>query len=268
MHQRRASSASRAKAVDLRHRRRRPRLRQLHQRARSTPATAWRWRYRAGVPLKDMEFVQFHPTGLLGTNILITEGARGEGGVPAQQRRRAVHGDATRHKVMELAPRDVVSRADADRDQRGPRRRRTRTSSSTCATWAPRRSCERLPQIRELAIDFAGVDPIDEPIPIQPGQHYSMGGIDVDTDGATPHAGPLRGRRVRLRAACTAPTAWAATRCWRPSSSAAVRRGRGAVPRRPGSEETAERTHRGRGASGHGGQGERPGQRHGHRGRL
>lgn len=140
--------------------------------------------YRVGVPLKDMEFIQFHPTSLVGTNILMSEAARGEGayllnrdGERFMQRYAA--------KVMELAPRDIVARAiQTEIDQgRG-------VFDGECVYLDIRhlgrdRILEALPGIRDIAITFAGIDPIDQPVPIQPAQHYTMGGIDTDIDGAT-----------------------------------------------------------------------------------
>jgi succinate dehydrogenase flavoprotein subunit len=139
--------------------------------------------FKAGVPLKDMEFVQFHPTSLFGTNILITEGARGEGGVLLNR-----HHDrfmkAYAPGSMELAPRDVVARAiqteiDEDRGFDGGYVQLDLTGIGGAKIH------DRLPGIRQIAIDFGGIDPVSTPIPVQPAQHYSMGGIDVDLRGAT-----------------------------------------------------------------------------------
>ncbi len=139
--------------------------------------------YSAGVALEDMEFVQFHPTTLFGTNILISEGARGEGGVLLN-----VNGDRFMRdyaaKAMELAPRDIVARAiqteiDAGRGLDGG------YVLLDLTHLGADRINERLPGIRQIAIDFAGIDPIEKPIPVQPGQHYSMGGVATDNGGAT-----------------------------------------------------------------------------------
>lgn len=139
--------------------------------------------YRAGVPLKDLEFVQFHPTTLAGTNILISEAARGEGGYLINNLgERFMKRYA--EKAMELAPRDIVSRSiqtEIDEGRGFP----GGTVHLDLRHLGRERILERLPGIRDLAISFAGVDPIDQPIPIQPGQHYFMGGIDTDKDGAT-----------------------------------------------------------------------------------
>jgi len=143
--------------------------------------------YRAGVPLKDMEFVQFHPTSLYGTNILMTEGARGEGG-------HLLNSEGERFMkryapdAMELGPRDIVARSiqteiDEGRGFEGPYE--GGYVHLDLRHLGAKLIMERLPGIREIAIDFAGVDPIDDPVPIQPAQHYTMGGIDCDNDGAT-----------------------------------------------------------------------------------
>jgi succinate dehydrogenase / fumarate reductase, flavoprotein subunit len=138
---------------------------------------------RAGARLKDMEFVQFHPTTLTGSSILISEAARGEGGVLLN---RTGERFMARYapQSLDLAPRDVVARAIEQEIRAG------RGFEGSCVHLDIRhlgkeRIMERLPGIRQIAIDFAGVDPLTEPIPIQPGQHYSMGGIDVGIDGVS-----------------------------------------------------------------------------------
>ena len=139
--------------------------------------------YRAGIPIKDLEFVQFHPTSLWGTNILVTEGARGEGGqLVNNQQERFMERYAP--QAMELAPRDIVARSIQTEIDQG-RGFEDAYVHLDLRHLAPEKICKRLPQIRELAMDFAGVDPIETPIPIQPGQHYSMGGIDCDITGMT-----------------------------------------------------------------------------------
>ena len=155
--------------------------------------------YHAGVPLKDMEFIQFHPTGLLTTNILMTEGAPRRGRLPRQRPGRALHGASTRPRPWSWRRATSPPAPSRPRSTRAGASTARTTSTSTCGTSAAEKILERLPGIRDLAIHFEGVDPIEEPIPIVPSQHYTMGGIDTDVDGRTAHAGLLRRRRVRLR---------------------------------------------------------------------
>ncbi len=139
---------------------------------------------RAGVPLKDMEFVQFHPTTLVPSSILITEGARGEGGyLFNNEGKRFMEKYAP--KDMELAPRDIVARAIQTELMKG-RRFEDNYVRLDLTHLGKEKIIERLPGIREISMFFAGVDPIEEPIPVRPGQHYSMGGIHCDKDGKTP----------------------------------------------------------------------------------
>ena len=138
---------------------------------------------RAGLPLEDMEFVQFHPTTLYGTNILISEAARGEGGYLLNSRRdRFMKRYA--EQAMELAPRDIVARAIQTEIEEGRGFKNEFVMLDLTQLGADRIN-ERLPGIRQIARDFAGADLIKEPIPVQPGQHYSMGGVPVETDGST-----------------------------------------------------------------------------------
>jgi succinate dehydrogenase / fumarate reductase flavoprotein subunit len=134
--------------------------------------------YRAGVPLQDLEFVQFHPTSLFGKNILITEGARGEGGHLVNNQGKRFMGDYA-PTAMELAPRDIVARAiQTEVDEgRGFEKEYVHLDLRHIGAEMIKK---RLPGIREICHNFASLDPIDTPIPIQPAQHYSMGGIDVD----------------------------------------------------------------------------------------
>lgn len=146
--------------------------------------------YRAGAALEDMEFVQFHPTTLYGTNILMSEGVRGEGGYLLNARgERFMERYAA--KAMELAPRDIVARSiqteiDEGRGFSGPTGGYVHLDVRHLGAETIQ---SRLPGIRQIAIEFAGVDPIESPIPVQPGQHYSMGGLACDEDGATPLPG-------------------------------------------------------------------------------
>jgi succinate dehydrogenase / fumarate reductase flavoprotein subunit len=142
---------------------------------------------RAGVPLKDMEFVQFHPTTLVPSSILMTEGARGEGGYLFNNEGKRFM-DRYAPKDMELAPRDIVARAIQTELIEG-RGFEDIYVHLDLTHLGKEKIIERLPGIREISMFFAGVDPIEEPIPVRPGQHYSMGGIHCDKDGKTPLEG-------------------------------------------------------------------------------
>jgi fumarate reductase flavoprotein subunit len=144
--------------------------------------------YRAGVPLKDMEFVQYHPTGLPGTGILITEAARGEGGFVknADGERFLVTRDYGVGTKAELGPRDMISRAivqeiEAGRGIDGPYGEHVHLDLTHLGEA---HIDAKLPMVRELAMIYGGVDPVAKPIPIRPVVHYMMGGVDVDIDGA------------------------------------------------------------------------------------
>ncbi|MGB6501823.1 MAG: FAD-binding protein, partial [Thermoplasmata archaeon] len=142
--------------------------------------------YDSGAFLKDMEFVQFHPTALLETGILITEGARGEGGILKN-----AAGDRFMSKyaphVLELASRDVVSRAIFTEVAEG------RGFPGPYGSYVhlelmhlgKEKVESRLQEIVDFSRIYAGVDPVTEPIPVYPGQHYMMGGIGTDIHGAT-----------------------------------------------------------------------------------
>lgn len=146
--------------------------------------------YRVGVPLKDMEMVQFHPTCLPGTGILITEAARGEGGhlinkAGERYMERYLPGK------MELGPRDILSRAMIQEIKAG------RAFEGTYGAYlgldlrhlGSRKIDERIPMVRELAEKYMGLDPVHEPIPVRPGQHYMMGGVSTNAKGETPMPG-------------------------------------------------------------------------------
>ncbi len=145
--------------------------------------------YQTGVPLEDMEFVQSHPTSLYGTNILITEGARGEGGflINAKGERFL---ERYVPNLMELGPRDMLARAIQTEINEG-RAFEGGYVHLDLRHLGREKIMERLPGIRQIARDFAGVDPILTPIPVQPAQHYTMGGVATNVDGETSIAGLL-----------------------------------------------------------------------------
>ena len=146
--------------------------------------------YRAGVPMKDMEMVQFHPTGLPFTGILITEAVRGEGGYLYNNEgerflKRYVPGK------MELGPRDIISRAmttefEQGKGFEGPHGKYMHLDVRHLGEEVIDR---KLPFMRELGREFVGIDIVKDPIPVRPVQHYMMGGIDADITGATPMKG-------------------------------------------------------------------------------
>jgi fumarate reductase flavoprotein subunit len=145
--------------------------------------------YREGVPLKDMEFTQYHPTGLPGTGILITEATRGEGGhlKNSEGERFLTTRDYGVGAKAELGPRDMISRAivqeiEAGRGFKGPYGEYIHLDLTHLGEEV---IDKRLPMVRELSKIYAGVDPVTEPIPIRPVLHYMMGGVDTDIDGAT-----------------------------------------------------------------------------------
>ena len=135
-----------------------------------------------GLPLKDMEFMQFHPTTMFPSGILITEGCRGEGGY-------LINKDGERFmkryapNALELASRDVVSRSEQTEIDEG--RGVNGSIFLDLRHLGAEKVLERLPGSRELAMTYAGVDPIYDPIPVRPGAHYHMGGIETGNDGET-----------------------------------------------------------------------------------
>ncbi len=156
---------------------------------------------RAGVPLRDLEFLQFHPTGLPGSGILLTEAARGEGGVLLDADGRRYLADyglgpespvgAPVPRTMELGPRDRLSQAfwHADRDGRTIPTPDGGVVLLDLRHLGKERLAERLPLVTGLAKQFAGVDPAAEPVPVRPTAHYTMGGIRTDARGTTGVAG-------------------------------------------------------------------------------
>ena len=153
--------------------------------------------YRVGVPLKDMEFVQYHPTGLPSTGTLLTEACRGEGGVLLNKNGRRFLQDYGMgpetplgkpvFKTMELGPRDRVSQAFWQEQKKG---------NMVPTQWGDamlldmrhlgeKTIDERLPLVRDMSISYMGVDPVKDPVPVRPVVHYMMGGIHTDIEAAT-----------------------------------------------------------------------------------
>jgi succinate dehydrogenase / fumarate reductase flavoprotein subunit len=142
--------------------------------------------YRAGAPLKDMEFVQFHPTGLVPPGVLITEGARGEGGYLVNASGERFMKRYASEK-MELAPRDIIARAEMTEilEGRGLEGSYGPYIALDLRHLGEEKINERLPLIRDVAIKLGGVDPVKESIPIRPAAHYSMGGIHANIEAET-----------------------------------------------------------------------------------
>jgi fumarate reductase flavoprotein subunit len=146
--------------------------------------------YRAGVGLKDMEMVQFHPTGLPFTGILITEAVRGEGGYLLNKEGERFLKRYVPNK-MELGPRDIISRAmvtefEAGLGFEGPHGKYMHLDVRHLGEATIDR---KLPFMRELGREFVGIDIVHDPIPVRPVQHYMMGGVDADISGVTPMPG-------------------------------------------------------------------------------
>lgn len=146
--------------------------------------------YRAGVALKDMEFVQFHPTGMPSTGILITEAVRGEGGYLVNAEGDRFLSEYVPGK-MELGPRDIISRSmvtefEAGRGFEGPYGNYMHLD---VRHLGQKHIDEKLPFMRELGLEYLGIDIVTDPLPVRPVEHYMMGGIDADISGATPLPG-------------------------------------------------------------------------------
>ncbi len=140
--------------------------------------------YWAGIPLEDMEFIQFHPTGLDGSSILMTEGCRGEGGYLINNKGERFMKNYVSEKIMELAPRDITARAMQTEINEG-RGFEDRYLHLDLRHLGAKKIMERLPGIREICLNFKSIDPIKDPIPVHPAMHYTMGGIECDKDGVT-----------------------------------------------------------------------------------
>ncbi|RDI72872.1 FAD-binding protein [Halopelagius longus] len=141
--------------------------------------------YRAGVPIEDMEFIQFHPTTLPSTGVLISEGVRGEGGILYNEDgERFMFEYGYANNAGELASRDVVSRAELTEVNEG-RGIEDEYVHLDMRHLGEERILDRLENILHLAEDFEGVDGLEEPMPVKPGQHYAMGGIETDENGKT-----------------------------------------------------------------------------------
>jgi succinate dehydrogenase / fumarate reductase flavoprotein subunit len=146
--------------------------------------------YRAGVPLKDMEFVQFHPTALVPSGILITESARGEGGYLINAKGERFMKNYAPEK-MELAPRDVVARAETKEilEGRGFTGPHGPYVALDLRHLGEDKIKERLPLVRDIARKLGGLDPAEELLPVRPAAHYTMGGIHVNIKTETPVSG-------------------------------------------------------------------------------
>ena len=141
--------------------------------------------YRAGVPVEDMEMIQFHPTTLPSTGVLISEGVRGEGGVLYNaEGERFLYERGYANNAGELASRDVVSRAELTEVNEG-RGIEDEYVHLDMRHLGEERITDRLENIIHLAEDFEGVNPLSEPMPVKPGQHYAMGGVETDENGET-----------------------------------------------------------------------------------
>ncbi|WP_062267276.1 fumarate reductase (quinol) flavoprotein subunit [Endozoicomonas arenosclerae] len=152
---------------------------------------------RAGAPLRDMEFVQYHPTGLPGSGILMTEGCRGEGGILLNKHGYRYLQDyglgpetpigEPKNKYMELGPRDKLSQAFWNEQRKG----NTIETPLGDAVYldlrhlGEKKLMERLPLICSLAKNYVGVDPVHQPVPVRPAVHYTMGGIRTDINCAS-----------------------------------------------------------------------------------
>lgn len=142
---------------------------------------------RKGMELKDIEFVQFHPTGLVPSGILITEGVRGDGGILKN-----ANGERFMEKYAptkkDLAPRDIVSRSMMTEILQGRGFKGPNGLDYLLLDFSPigaEKIKEKLSQVREIGIHYVGIDPVESPLPVRPSAHYTMGGINVNSTGFT-----------------------------------------------------------------------------------
>jgi succinate dehydrogenase / fumarate reductase flavoprotein subunit len=142
---------------------------------------------RRGMELKDIEFVQFHPTGLVPSGILITEGVRGDGGILKN-----ANGERFMEKYAptkkDLAPRDIVSRSMMTEILQGRGFKGPNGLDYLLLDFSPigaEKIKEKLSQVREIGIHYVGIDPVESPLPVRPSAHYTMGGINVNSTGFT-----------------------------------------------------------------------------------
>ena len=191
--------------------------------------------WRKGIPLEDMEFFQFHPTGLAGLGILLTEGARGEGAIL-----RNASGERFMERyaptIKDLAPRDIISRCMVQEVAEGRGAGPEKDYVLLDCTHLGAEVLEtKLPDITEFARTYLGVDPVHEPVPVMPTAHYAMGGIP--TSPTTTPSSPASTRPASARACrCTAPTVSARTLCSTSTCSAsAPARTRSSTRTRPSS---------------------------------
>jgi len=143
--------------------------------------------YRAGLPLKDMEFIQFHPTGLVPSGILLSEAVRGEGGILLNSKGERFMQRYAPQK-MELAPRDIISRSIVREINEGRGFKRPDGLDYVLLDFSKidkQKIMERLTMMVEIGESFSGINPIESPLPVRPAAHYSMGGISTDNNGRT-----------------------------------------------------------------------------------
>jgi len=143
--------------------------------------------YRAGLPLKDMEFIQFHPTGLVPSGILLSEAVRGEGGILLNSKGERFMQRYAPEK-MELAPRDIISRSIVREINEGRGFKGPDGLDYVLLDFSKigrQKILERLTMMVEIGESFAGINPIESPLPVRPAAHYSMGGISTDMNGRT-----------------------------------------------------------------------------------